>query len=65
MSLSSTPTIKAQLSSSLGPKAQAYFETLQNFVAGRVSKSEFNDSIRQSLDTAQLGNPEQASRFTS
>jgi hypothetical protein len=55
MSLSSTSNIKSQLNAILGPKAQAYFSTLHQFIAGKLSRSEFDDSVHQSLDTSQLG----------
>ncbi|KAH7929091.1 hypothetical protein BV22DRAFT_1081711 [Leucogyrophana mollusca] len=54
MSLSSTSTIKSQLGVALGPKAPGYFETLSQFVSGRISRSEFDDSVRQALDAPNL-----------
>jgi hypothetical protein len=54
MSLSSTSTIKHQLSTILGPKSKSYFFTLHQFIAGRLSRLEFDDSVRQSLDSAHL-----------
>jgi Transcriptional regulator of RNA polII, SAGA, subunit len=55
MSLSSTSTIKSQLATSLGPKAAPYFDTLKQFISGRISRSEFDESVRQSLDAPNLG----------
>lgn len=55
MSLSSTSTIKTQLRTALGPKAPSYFDTLQQFVSGRISRTEFDDTIRQCLDAPTLG----------
>jgi hypothetical protein len=55
MSLSSTSTIKNQLNAALGQKAPAYFETLSQFVSGKVSRIEFDESVRQALDAPNLG----------
>ncbi|KAG2344048.1 hypothetical protein BDR05DRAFT_962334 [Suillus weaverae] len=54
MSLSSTSTIKNQLNAALGQKATAYFETLSHFVSGKVSRIEFDESVRQALDAPNL-----------
>lgn len=55
MSLSSTSTIKNQLKIALGPRAPGYFDVFQQFVAGRISRTEFDDTIRQCLDAPNLG----------
>ncbi len=54
MSLSSTSTIKQQISSQLGPKAPAYFEPLASFVTGKISRPEFEDSLKAVLDAPNL-----------
>ncbi|KAF8191432.1 transcriptional regulator of RNA polII, SAGA, subunit-domain-containing protein [Mycena galopus ATCC 62051] len=54
MSLSSTSTLKAQLKGHLGPKAESYFSTLNLFVTGQTSRTEFDDSIRTILDAPNL-----------
>jgi Transcriptional regulator of RNA polII, SAGA, subunit len=54
MSLSSTSTIKQQLSSQLGTKATNYFESLNSFVTGRCSRAEFEIAIRHVLDAPTL-----------
>jgi hypothetical protein len=54
MSLSSTSTIKQQLSAQLGTKATIYFESLNSFVTGRCSRSEFDIAIRHVLDAPTL-----------
>ncbi|KAJ7118776.1 transcriptional regulator of RNA polII, SAGA, subunit-domain-containing protein [Mycena epipterygia] len=54
MSLSSTSTLKAQLKGHLGPKADLYFSTLNLFVTGQTSRTEFDDSIRAILDAPNL-----------
>jgi len=54
MSLESTTTIKAKLATGLGPKATRYYSTLQSFLAATISKTEFDEQIRECLDTSQL-----------
>ncbi|PFH51884.1 hypothetical protein AMATHDRAFT_74582 [Amanita thiersii Skay4041] len=54
MSLSSTSTIKGQLTMNLGPKAPQYFSTLKAFVSGKISRQEFDDRVRQVLDSTSL-----------
>ncbi|EGN96615.1 hypothetical protein SERLA73DRAFT_184711, partial [Serpula lacrymans var. lacrymans S7.3] len=54
MSLSSTSTIKTQLGNALGTKAPVYFDTFNQFVTGKISRTEFDDSIRQVLDAPNL-----------
>ncbi|KAJ7184337.1 transcriptional regulator of RNA polII, SAGA, subunit-domain-containing protein [Mycena filopes] len=54
MSLSSTSTLKTQLKGHLGPKADGYFATLNLFVTGQTSRTEFDEAIRVILDTPNL-----------
>lgn len=54
MSLSSTSTIKGQLVASLGSKSNEYFETLQQFVAGKISRTEFEDGVNHILNAPNL-----------
>ncbi|KAF7359251.1 hypothetical protein MSAN_01267400 [Mycena sanguinolenta] len=54
MSLSSTSTLKAQIKGHLGPKADSYFSTLNLFVTGQTSRTEFDESIRTILDAPNL-----------
>ncbi|KAJ8586000.1 hypothetical protein M405DRAFT_382907 [Rhizopogon salebrosus TDB-379] len=54
MSLSSTSAIKNQLNAALAQKAQGYFETLSQFVSGKISRTEFDESVRQALDAPNL-----------
>ncbi|KAH7890734.1 transcriptional regulator of RNA polII, SAGA, subunit-domain-containing protein [Phlebopus sp. FC_14] len=54
MSLSSTSTIKSQLNGALGAKAQGYFEALSQFVSAKISRTEFEDAVRQALDAPNL-----------
>ena len=54
MSLSSTSTLKGQLTTNLGTKAPLYFDTLKDFVSGRISRQEFDDAVHQVLDSNSL-----------
>jgi hypothetical protein len=55
MSLSSTSTIKQQITNALGPeKSPIYFSTLQSFVKGQVSRAEFESVICGLLDVPSL-----------
>ncbi|KAF8636401.1 hypothetical protein AX17_003583 [Amanita inopinata Kibby_2008] len=54
MSLSSTSTIKGQLTTNLGTRAPQYFNTLKDFVSGRISRQEFDDAVRRVLDSNSL-----------
>ncbi|KAH9479580.1 hypothetical protein JR316_0008175 [Psilocybe cubensis] len=54
MSLSSTSTLKGQLTKSLGPKAPMYFDALSSFVCGKTSRTEFEESAKQLLTSANL-----------
>lgn len=55
MSLSSTSTIKQQITHALGPeKSPKYFSTLQFFVKGHISRAEFEDVICGLLDVPSL-----------
>ncbi|KII87194.1 hypothetical protein PLICRDRAFT_112502 [Plicaturopsis crispa FD-325 SS-3] len=54
MSLSSTSTIKSQLTASLGPKAPGYFDTLNQFITAKISRTEFDDLVRQAIDSPTL-----------
>ncbi|KAF8737748.1 hypothetical protein AX14_012320 [Amanita brunnescens Koide BX004] len=54
MSLSSTSTLKGQLTTNLGAKAPQYFDTLKDFVSGKISRQEFDDAVRRVLDSNSL-----------
>ncbi|KAJ7273084.1 transcriptional regulator of RNA polII, SAGA, subunit-domain-containing protein [Mycena rebaudengoi] len=54
MSLSSTSTLKAQLKGHLGPKADLYFSTFNQFISGETSRTEFEESIKEILDAPNL-----------
>lgn len=55
MSLSSTGNIKHQLTVALGFKGPHYFTTLQLYLRGQISRTEFDEQVRECLDTALLG----------
>ncbi|PPQ65490.1 hypothetical protein CVT26_000130 [Gymnopilus dilepis] len=54
MSLDSTANLKGQLQKNLGPHAQTYFDSLKDFVSGKISRSEFEDATKQVLTTPSL-----------
>ncbi|KAL0953541.1 hypothetical protein HGRIS_004763 [Hohenbuehelia grisea] len=54
MSLSSTGTIKSQLTAALGYKAPEYLQTLRDFVSGKISRAEFESSAEKLLDSSNL-----------
>ncbi|TFK94187.1 hypothetical protein K466DRAFT_536690 [Polyporus arcularius HHB13444] len=49
MSLSSTSTLKAQLTNALGSEAPAYFSVLKEFLSGHISRNEFEDVLKKVL----------------
>lgn len=55
MSLSSTTTIKNQLSTALGPKAPPYFSVLKEYLSGHISRTEYDDQVKTHLDSTHLG----------
>ncbi|KAH9995367.1 transcriptional regulator of RNA polII, SAGA, subunit-domain-containing protein [Russula compacta] len=54
MSLESTTTIKSKLAAGLGPKAHRYWSLLQSFLAATISRTEFDEQIRECVDTSPL-----------
>ncbi|OJT06384.1 hypothetical protein TRAPUB_2758 [Trametes pubescens] len=54
MSLSSTTTIKNQLSTALGPKAPPYFSVLKDYLSGHISRTEYDDQVKTHLDSTHL-----------
>ncbi|KAH9975930.1 transcriptional regulator of RNA polII, SAGA, subunit-domain-containing protein [Lactifluus volemus] len=54
MSLESTTTIKAKLAAGLGPKAPRYWSLLRSFLAATISRTEFDEQIRDCVDTSPL-----------
>jgi hypothetical protein len=54
MSLPSTSTLRTQLNNNLGDKAPAYWRVLKTFLGGHISRDEFDEEARRSLDTPRL-----------
>ncbi|KIY70309.1 hypothetical protein CYLTODRAFT_347955 [Cylindrobasidium torrendii FP15055 ss-10] len=54
MSLPSTTSIKQQLTALLEDKSPAYFHILGQFVAGKLSREEFEDQLKPILDAQTL-----------
>ncbi|THU99157.1 hypothetical protein K435DRAFT_941039 [Dendrothele bispora CBS 962.96] len=54
MSLSSTSVIKTQINNHLGHKAATYFDCLHSFVTGKISRTEFDDTLKPILDAPNL-----------
>jgi hypothetical protein len=55
MSLESTTTVKSKLALALGPKAPGYWSLLQSFLSAAISRTEFDEQIRECVDTSALG----------
>lgn len=55
MSLESTTTVKSKLALALGPKAPRYWSLLQSFLSAAISRTEFDEQIRECVDTSPLG----------
>ncbi|KZT27821.1 hypothetical protein NEOLEDRAFT_63760 [Neolentinus lepideus HHB14362 ss-1] len=54
MSLSSTSTIKNQLTASLGQRNPLYWDTFQSYMKGEISRIEFDEQVRKCLDSVAL-----------
>ena len=57
MSLTSTGNIKAQLRTALGDKSPLYFSAFQLYLKALISRQEFEDQMRDCLDTPHLRAP--------
>lgn len=49
MSLSSTSVIKAQMTMALGQKAPLYYKILRDYLSGSISRTEFDDQVKDCL----------------
>ena len=47
--------VKAGLNAALGTNAKPYWRVFSNFLSGQAARAEFEDSVRQYLNTSQLG----------
>ncbi|KAI0285854.1 transcriptional regulator of RNA polII, SAGA, subunit-domain-containing protein [Russula aff. rugulosa BPL654] len=54
MSLESTTTVKSKLALALGLKAPQYWSLLQSFLSATISRTEFDEQIRECVDTSPL-----------
>ena len=54
MSLTSTGNIKTQLTAALGDKGPIYFGAFQQYLKASISRQEFEDRMRDCLDTPHL-----------
>ena len=54
MSLTSTGNIKTQLTIALGDKGALYFSAFQQYLKASISRQEFEDQMRDCLDTPHL-----------
>ena len=54
MSLTSTSNIKTQLTAALGDKGPLYFGAFQLYLKASISRQEFEDQMRDCLDTPHL-----------
>lgn len=54
MSLSSTSTVKSQLTTALGQRATLYFNVLKEYLSGRISRNEYDDQVKALLDSTHL-----------
>ena len=54
MSLSSTTTVKSQITNALGPKAPLYFAVLKEYLSGRISRNEYDEQVKTHLDSTHL-----------
>lgn len=54
MSLSSTPTIKRQLTDALGSRNPQYWDTFRSYMKGEISRIEFDELVRKCLDSVAL-----------
>ena len=56
VALRPAPTIKNELQIALGDKAEMYWDILNQYLCGRISRVEYDEQIREVV-TAQLGEP--------
>jgi hypothetical protein len=54
MSATAPSTIKSQLVAALGPNGRDYWENLNGFIVGKISRQEFEDVVREWINTPEL-----------
>lgn len=52
---SPAPAIRDQLNSALGSKSAQYWDVLNAFLGGKISRIEFEELIREVVDSPTLG----------
>lgn len=53
--LKSTSVLKEELNVELGHKSEHYWDTLNHYLSGQISRAEFDELIREAVDTPHLG----------
>lgn len=56
MSLTSPLEIRTQLGSALGKAGLPYWNKLRDFLVGKLGRAEFEELVRQWINTPELGN---------
>lgn len=49
------PAIRDELNVDLGDRSAYYWDTLNSYLAGKISRVEFEEQIREVVDTPHLG----------
>lgn len=49
------PALRDELTAALGEKSKYYWDTLNSFLVGEISRVEFEELVRQAVDSPQLG----------
>ena len=52
---SPAPALRDELNAALGNKASRYWDTLSSYLGGKISRVEFEELVRDAVDTPQLG----------
>lgn len=52
-----TSELRNELTVALGTKSDAYWDTLSQYLCGQLSRAEFDELIRESVDSPHLGTP--------
>lgn len=48
--------VRAKLAKALGPNRRHYWNALSSYINGETSRSEFDETIREHINTPDLGN---------
>lgn len=52
---SPAPALRDELTTALGNKSTHYWDTLSSYLGGKISRTEFEELIREAVDTPHLG----------